>query len=51
MEHRVLDKTSINVAEIIPFKNHKEKFKIVKKELGKNRLVEVWDEYIYSQRK
>ena len=41
----------MNVAEVIPYKNHKEKFKIVFQELRKNRHVEVWDKYIYSAKK
>ena len=41
----------MNVAEVIPYKNHKEKFRIVFQELLKNRYVEVWDKYIYSAKK
>jgi len=41
----------MNVAEVIPYKNHKEKFTIVFQELMKNRYVEVWDKYIYSAKK
>ena len=41
----------MNVAEVIPYKNYKEKFRIVKQELRKNRYVEVWDRYIYSAKK
>lgn len=43
----------ISVAEAIPYKNHKEKFKLVSQELNKNRYVEVVDELkiIYSERK
>ena len=41
----------MNIAEVIPYKNHKEKFKIVFQELMKNRYVEVWDMYIYSAKK
>ena len=41
----------MNIAEVIPYKNHKEKFKIVFQELMKNRYVEVWDNYIYSAKK
>lgn len=40
-----------NAAEIIPFKNHKQKFIIVRQELMKNRYVEVWDRVIYSAKK
>lgn len=42
---------STNVAEAIPYKNFKEMIKIVKKELKKNRFVEICDGYIYSARK
>lgn len=41
----------MNVAEVIPYKNYKEKFKLVMQELMKNRYVEVWDMYIYSAKK
>ena len=41
----------MNVAEAIPYKSHKEKFKIVFQELKKNRHVEVWDKFIYSAKK
>ena len=41
----------MNVAEVIPYKNHKEKFTIVFQELMKNRYIEVWDKYIYSAQK
>ena len=41
----------MNVAEVIPYKNYKEKFKLVMQELMKNRYVEVWDKYIYSAKK
>ena len=41
----------MNVAEVIPYKNYKEKFRIVMQELMKNRYVEVWDKYIYSAKK
>ena len=41
----------MNVAEVIPYKSYKEKFKIVFQELMKNRHVEVWDKYIYSAKK
>ncbi|MFY9175435.1 MAG: hypothetical protein WAO24_08940 [Peptococcia bacterium] len=41
----------MNVAEVIPYKNYKEKFAIVFQELMKNRHVEVWDKYIYSAKK
>lgn len=36
----------MNVAEVIPYKNYKEKFTIVFQELLKNRYVEVWDRHI-----
>ena len=41
----------MNVAEVIPYKNYKEKFTIVFQELMKNRHVEVWDKFIYSAKK
>lgn len=37
--------------ECIPFKTFKEKLKIVKAELKKNRNVEVWDKFIYTTTK
>ena len=46
----LIDNTK-NVAEVIPFKNHKEKFIIVHQELMKDRFVEVWDRFIYSAKK
>lgn len=44
---------SVNVAEAIPYRSHKEKFKLVSQELNKNRYVEVVDELkiIYSANK
>jgi len=41
----------MNVAEVIPYKNYKEKFTIVFEELMKDRYVEVWDNFIYSAKK
>jgi len=41
----------MNVAEVIPFRNYKEKFAIVSQELMKKRYVEVWDGFIYSAKK
>jgi len=41
----------MNVAEVMPYKSHKEKFKLVFQELLKNRYVEVWNKYIYSAKK
>lgn len=38
-------------AEAIPYQNFKEMIKIVKRELNKNRYVEVWDKVIYSAEK
>lgn len=43
-----MDGISFNAAEVIPYKNYKEKFNIVAKELMKDRYVEVWDKFIYS---
>ena len=40
-----------NAAEAIPYKNEKEQFELVQKDLKKNRYVEVWDKYIYSAKK
>lgn len=39
---------SASVAEIIPYKNFKEKIRISKREVEKGRHVEVWEDYIYS---
>lgn len=39
------------VAKAIPYKNHKEKFKIVSRELRRNRKVEIWDKFVYSEAK
>ena len=39
---------SVNVAEVIPYSDFKEKMKISKNEVEKGRHVEVWDGYIYS---
>jgi len=49
----MLDEISTNVAEAIPYKNFKDKIKIVNIELKKNRHVEIVDElnYIYSAEK
>lgn len=41
----------MNVAEAIPYKNKKDKYNIINKELKKNRYVEVWDKFIYSAKK
>lgn len=38
----------INMAEIIPYRNFKEKIEIVRCEEGKGRYVEVWNKLIYS---
>lgn len=44
---------SYNVAEAIPYKNFKEKNKIIADELKKNRYIEIWDKQklIYSAEK
>ena len=47
----MLETLNDNAAEVIPFKNHKQKFIIVHQELKKNRYVEVWDKFIYSAEK
>ena len=39
------------VIEIIPFCSFKEKIKIIKEELKKNRYIEIWDKYIYTETK
>lgn len=39
------------VAELIPYKNYKQKFIIAHQELNKNRYIEVWDKFIYSAKK
>jgi hypothetical protein len=48
-----LDSVSINVAEAIPYKNFKERCRLVNQELKKNRHVEVLDKpkVIYSTKK
>lgn len=47
MENLISD----NVAEVIPYKNNKQKFIIIHQELKKNRYIEVWDKVIYSAKK
>ena len=49
----MLDKTSSNVAEVIPYETFREKIELVARELKKNRHVEVWNELkvIYSAEK
>jgi hypothetical protein len=44
---------SLNVAEAIPYKTHKERNKIVSEELRKHRFVQVWskEKIVYSARK
>lgn len=42
---------SANMAELIPYENFKERIRLVNIELNKNRHVEVWDKYIYSEAK
>ena len=39
---------SENVAEIIPYKNFKERIRISKEEVERGRHVEIWENYIYS---
>ena len=41
----------MNVVECIPYETFKERIRIVKEELKKNRYVEVWDKYVYSAEK
>lgn len=48
----ILHEISTNVAEAIPFETFKEKIKIVKQELSKDRHVEIIDnKIIYSEKK
>lgn len=49
----MLDVTSYNVAEAIPYYNFQHKIKLVNQELKKNRHVEIIDDikYIYSTAK
>lgn len=47
----MLDEISYNVAEAIPFRTFKEMIRIVKRELRKNRYIEIWDKFIYSAEK
>ena len=42
---------SINVAEVIPYKNINHMIEIVKQEYNKGRYTEVWDGYVYSARR
>ncbi|WP_165442890.1 hypothetical protein [Senegalia massiliensis] len=37
--------------EVIPYKNFKEKIKIVKQQLDKSKYVEVTGKYIYTEKK
>lgn len=46
-----MDDTSINVVEVIPFKSFKQMIRLVNQELNKNRYVEIWDKFIYSEKK
>lgn len=39
------------IIKLIPYRTFKEKLKIVKEELKKNRNVEVWDKFIYTSTK
>ncbi|HHX62325.1 MAG TPA: hypothetical protein GX707_16680 [Epulopiscium sp.] len=39
---------SINVAEVIPYSDFKEKLRICKEEIEKGRFVEDWDGAIYT---
>lgn len=47
MENLISD----SAAELIPYKNCKQKFIIVHQELQKNRYIEIWDKFIYSAKK
>lgn len=41
----------MSVVECILFRTFKERLRIVKEELKKNRHVEIWDKYVYSAEK
>jgi len=41
----------VNMIEAIPYSNFKERIKIISEELNKNRYIEIWDGYIYSEEK
>lgn len=46
-----MDSVSLNAAEIIPYTNFKQMIRVVKRELAKNRYVEIWKDFIYSAEK
>lgn len=46
-----MESINLNVVELIPYKNFREKINIVKQELMKNRYVEIWESCIYSAKK
>lgn len=43
-----MESLDVNVVEVIPYDDFKQKVKLVKQEERKNRYVEVWDGVIYS---
>lgn len=47
----MLIENTFNAAELIPYRNFKEKIKIVKEQQRKNRYVEIWDKVIYTATK
>lgn len=47
----LLHEISFNAAEAIPYKDFKDKNKIIADELKKNRYIEIWDKFIYSAEK
>lgn len=46
-----MESLSINMVEVIPYENFREKIKIVKHEIQKGRYIEVWDGYVYSAKR
>lgn len=46
-----MESVNLNVAEIIPYENFREKINLVKQEIERNRHVEIWNNYIYSAEK
>jgi len=38
-------------AEVIPYNSFKDRVKIVREELSKDRYIEIWDKHIYSAEK
>jgi len=42
---------NVNAAEAIPYRNFKQMIRIVKRELKKNRYIEIWENVVYSEKK